>query len=271
MANCEPCTADKHNVAAVAMCEHADHNGNYWICIHPNTLRADRRFHGERCGCDCDAMYCRPHARLHARTHNSGRTCFPNFGFTAAGPAFGAAAARLGAPDMPADERKKSEDRMAEFLAEIRPGVDVIEKAASSANLNHIVFVTTVGAQRRVTLSPSFFTQNRIASVAALAADTIARTVQRLAKGVAASVGVDLDDSRVEQALYELRNWSKDGEPPSQEALATLAKQLWTESPGTDWSKAAKRIHRRLFLLEIPSGDEAQAEWLVSSDQAELR
>jgi hypothetical protein len=264
MANCEPCTAEKHsNVAAVAQCEHPAHNGNYWICTHPNTIRADHRFHGERCGCDCDAMYCRPHARLHAQTHSSGRVCFPNFGFTAAGPALGASAARLGAPDMPGSIREKSEILMSAFLAEIQPGMDAIEAAAQGTNLVISNSRSSDSGGELPKLSPTFFSQARLASIAALAANTIARTAQRLRKGVAASVGLNIGSDRVVQALYELTDWSSGGDLPSEESLALLAQELWNERTPSDWASAARRIRRKLFLLDIPHTDDELATWLV--------
>src|SRR5262249_49599543 len=155
---CDPCWGTGHAVGSAGFCEESSHHANYWVCIHPSK-RADGDFHGERCDCDsCGRLFCRPHARRHARTHRSTTTGgFPNFGFNTAAPVFGAAAL---APTK-VTEDSKLHRQVTDFLFQIRPGAEEMARVTRLAG-KWIFDPSDDSVSGEFTLPISFLTPSRI-------------------------------------------------------------------------------------------------------------
>lgn len=266
MSQCEPCNNDGHaSVSSAGTCEHPRHSVH--ICLHPNRHRVDRRFHGERCGgrCGCGLLFCRTHAIAHAKSHGSGAAdCFPNFGFSTAGPALGAAAATYArGTETAAPQLERT--AIAAFLAQIDPGADVLIE--TTPMLVDRVFKPRDEFELPFDLLPFFFRTMRLDHVMALAARAVAQSWYQfgISELFARTTSPD-----VISALDTLAVWSEsEGSAPTAEELSTIMSRMWAGP--FDTGRAARALAEVLTNRGIPTSGQEIAHWLVHRDADEQR
>jgi hypothetical protein len=263
MTLCTLCQFESWQVSASGFCEEPMHHANFYVCEHPNLVRNDQWFHGERCGCGCNRLYCKDHIYSHSASHGSAApSCFSNIASLYSSSATAGASAQLASNHLSQKDAERARVDVTEFLCRIKPGEDKMGSALLHRGLEKMM-PRPVKTDHEKELPPAFFTKSRLLASALAAFHVLGAAIRHGVTGRATNEKTS--QPGLKQALSEVAKWHGPDSVPSSGSLAIIAKESWRGNhQQLDWKRASDSIRAAMAKEEVPEDDDALAHWITA-------